>query len=210
MFRQDTFALTSIALIGIVCTIYLAVTSTSFFPRSLHTQQGVCPENAPIPAEQSPIMDDFYAAWYSSGLLAFHESPLFPDKDQSDLTVRFTLLRSFHAPLMVRTIETDDGQIRLIGKWFSGQDGCETKKHSCSVDKVLTPAERERFIAALSPLQKPAYGCHSNIDGSMWLLEASGRGDYQFWSEWSPRRGNLRTLGLLMIDLAGWQLAEVY
>lgn len=155
-------------------------------------------------------MDEFNADWYSSALLAFHEEPLFPDKGQSSHTVRFTLLRSFHAPVMVRTVETNDGQIRLIGKWMAGQDGCKSASHSCSVDRVLTEVEQDRLTAAQQSLQKASYGCNSGIDGSMWLLEASGRGDYRFWSKWSPKSGDLRALALVMLDLTGWKLAEVY
>lgn len=44
----------------------------------------------------------------------------------------------------------------------------------------------------------------------MWLVEASGRGDYRFWSEWSPQDGELRDLALLMLDLTGWRLQDIY
>lgn len=210
MFRRDTFALIAIALIGIGFTIYLAIGSTPFFPRSLYIQQGECPSNTYSPAERGLVMDEFYADWYSSGLLAFHEEALFPDKRQNSQSVRFTLLRSFHAPVMVRTVETSDGQIRLIGKWLAGPDGCETTSLSCSVDRVLTQAERERFKAAQGQLHKASYACDGGMDGSRWLLEASGRGDYKIWSEWSPKSGDLRDLALVMLDLTGWRLAEVY
>jgi len=210
MFRRDTFALISTALIGIICTIYLVIGSTPFFPKSVYTQFGECPANAPIPAEKRLVMDEFDAEWYSSELQAFHEEPLFPDKGQSSQTVRFTLLRSFHAPAMVRTVETNDGHIRLIGKWMAGQDGCETTRLSCSVDRRLTQAERERLKAAQRQLQKSSYSCSGWLDGSRWLLEVSGRGDYKIWSEWSPRSGDLRALALVMLDLTGWKLAEMY
>lgn len=209
MFRLDTFALIGTALVGIVCSIYLVIGSTPFFPRSLYTQLGECPANPPIPAETRLVMDDFDADWYSDELQAFHEEPLFPDREQTSQTVRFTLLRSFHAPVMVRTVETN-GQIRLIGKWMGGQDGCETTALSCSVDRVLTQAERQRLKAEQRQLQKASYNCLGGLDGSRWLLEVSGHGDYKFWSEWSPRSGDLRALALVMLDLTGWQLTEVY
>lgn len=210
MFRRDTFALIGTALIGVICTIYLVIGSTPFFPKSVYTQLGECPANTPFPAERGLVMDEFYADWYSSELQAFHEDPLFPAKGQSSQTVRFALLRSFHAPVMVRTVETNDGHIRLIGKWIAGQDGCETTHLSCSVDRVLTQAERERLKAAQLQLHKASYSCDGGLDGSRWLLEVRGRGEYKIWSEWSPRNGDLRALALVMLDLTGWQLAEVY
>lgn len=211
MFRRDTFVLVAVALIGIVFTIYMVIGSTPFFPKSLQDEVGECPANTYFPAERGPVMDEFTADWYSGGLLAFGERPIFQDKARAQQAVRFTLLRSFHAHVMIRTVETEDGRVRLIGKWMPGLDGCDNTKVDCSVDRILTAAEQARFVAAQTPqLQKASYGCPSGIDGSMWILESSGRGTYQFWGEWSPRMGELRELALVMLDLTGWHLQELY
>ena len=212
MFRRDTFALVAVALIGIVFTIYVVMGSTPFFPKSLQSERGICPaNNAYYLPEIGPVMDEFTADWYSSGLIPFDERPIFQDSNREQRVVRFTLLRSFHAHVMVRTVETGDGRVRLIGKWMPGLDGCDRNKVSCSVDRILTDAERTRLVSAQSQmLQMPSYGCPSGIDGSMWLMESSGHDQYRFWADWSPVRGDLRDLALVMLDLTGWRLREVY
>jgi hypothetical protein len=156
-------------------------------------------------------MDEFTAGWYSGGLIPFGERPIFQDKNREHQVVRFTLLRSFHAHVMVRTVETGDGRVRLIGKWMPGPDGCDKDKGSCSVDRILTEVERARLAVAQSQmLRMPSYGCPSGIDGSMWLMEASGDDQYRFWADWSPVRGDLRDLALVMLDLTGWRLRALY
>lgn len=212
MFRRDTFVLVAFALIGIVFTIYIVIGSTPLFPKSLQSERGVCPaNNAHYPAETGPVMDQFTADWYSGGLIPFGEEPIFQDRDREQQVVRFTLLRSFHSHVMVRTVETSDGRVRLIGKWMPGLDGCDKDKVSCSVDRILTETERERLATAQNEmLQISSYGCPSGIDGSMWLMEASGHDKYRFWADWSPVRGNLRDLALVMLDLTGWHFKELY
>ncbi len=210
MFRQDAYALLALALFGVVFTIYAVIGSTPFFPTSLQSQSGECPANSHYPAQRGPVMQDYEAEWYSSELLALQVQPLFHGVNLDRQTVRFTLLRSFHAPVTVSTTETTDGKIRLSAKWLSGYDGCEAIRGPCSVDRVLTEAEQARLNTAQAFLDNSSYGCPGGVDGSMWLLEASGRGDYRFWSEWSPHDGDLRELALLMLDLTGWSLNEIY
>lgn len=209
MFQRDAYALIALALAGVVFTLYAVIGSTPFFPRSLQLQSGICPASDDYPAERRRVMDASEAEWYSSGLFSLHEQPLFPDRDRPLQTVRFTLLRSFHAPLTVRTTDLKDGRLRLQATLAPGPDGCPEDKDDCRIDRVLTQTEQARVARAQSLLETDTYGCATGIDGSMWLVEASWRGDYRFWSEWSPRHGELRDLALVMIDLTGWELKEI-
>jgi hypothetical protein len=208
MFRRDAFALVALGVFGACLTIYVVIASTPFFPKSLQTQTGECPANSYFPAERRPVMDEFEADWFSSSLVGLHERPLFRGKDRSRTTIRFTLLRSFHAPLAISAVETDDGHVRLSAKLAGGRDGCQGS--GCGIDRVLSAEEQARLVAAQTILATASYGCSSGIDGSMWLLEESGRGQYQFWSEWSPQSGALRDLALVMLELTGWNLREIY
>lgn len=210
MSGRSAFALLALALFGVGFTIYAVIASTPFFPKALQTEFGVCPPSHDYPAERRPVIEDYEAEWYSSSLLGLHEEPLFEDKDKARQTVRFTLLRSFHVPVTIRTTEMEDGRVRLAATWPTGYDGCPTSEGVCRVDRVLSEAEQTRLAAAQRFLLKPSYGCPSGVDGSMWLVEASGRGDYRFWSEWSPQDGELRDLALLMLDLTGWRLQDIY
>lgn len=211
MFRRDTFVLIAAALIGIVLTIYLTIGATQFFPEELQRQQGECPPSLDEAPDRRPVVDEFYAQWYGDSLLAFHEEPLFERKNERQGVVRFTYLRSFHAPVMVRTVETTDGQVRLIAKWMTGWDGCTNREPACVIDRVLTEAERTRLQAIKAPLLRTAsFGCLSGVDGSTWIIEAAGHGDYRMWHQWSPHTGGVRDLGLTMLELTGWHFAEIY
>ncbi len=205
MFQRAAVALTAVALIGIVVTIYAVISSTPMFPKSLE-----CPGTRDYPARRGPVLDDWTANWYSSELVPFSEQPIFQDKDRDKHVVRLLLNRSFDANVMVRTVETADGNIRLIAKWMPGNDGCDRTRTHCSIDRLLTNSERARLQTAQRPLLgKASYGCHSGVDGQMWIVESSGRGNYGFWSEWSPESGDLRELSLVMLALTGWHLQYI-
>lgn len=205
MFRRDAYVLLALAVLGIVFTVYAVIGATPFFPMSLQAQSGVCPAGRYSPAEHRLVMHDTEAEWYSNALVGLHERPLFQDRNGAMRTVRLTLIPSSGAPLMVRTTETGDGRVRLIAKSSDGYL-CGSTTASCPVDRVLTGPEQARLVAAQAFLQKPSYGCSTGVDGDMWLIEASGRGDYRFWSAWSPENGDdLRGFATVMLDLTGWR-----
>lgn len=205
MFRRDIFVLVAVALIGIVLTVYMIIGQTPFFPKALQATYGDCPQ---LEYEADPrrlVMTDFEADWFGSALLGFHEEPIFPTKSSSQRTVRFLILSQFHEPMMVRTAEMEDGRVRLIAKRMPYSSECVDDNRGCMVDRVLTDAEQRRLRAVEAPmLQRQSYSCAGGLDGSRWVVEGNGGGNYRFWNEWSPRTGALRELGLIMLELAGW------
>jgi hypothetical protein len=210
MFQRGAFGLLVIALIALSLILYVTFTQTTFFPKALLAHESECPATLYYPADARPVIDEFEADWFAGELLAFHEEPLFPIKDQDQLSLRFTYMRSFHASVMVRTVETN-GDIRLIAKWMAGEDGCSNGTPACTINRILTKPEQTRLKAAAAPLlRKPSFGCYGGFDGSRWVVEASGRGEYRLWNQWSPEMGEVRDLGLTMLDLTGWRLDPVY
>lgn len=210
MFQRGAFGLLVIAPIALSLILYVTFAQTTFFPKALLTQEGECPAALDYPAATRPVIDEFEADWFAGELLAFHEDPLSPLQDQGRLHLRFTYLRSFHAAMMVRAVETD-GDIRLVAKWMAGEDGCANGSPACTIDRILTKPEQARLEAAAAPLLgKPSFGCYGSLDGARWIVEASGRGDYRLWNQWSPEMGEVRDLGLTMLELTGWRLADVY
>lgn len=210
MFRRDIFVLVAVALIGSVLTVYLAISQTPFFPKSLERTFGDCPARAFIPAHRGPVIDPVEADWFANQLLGLYEASLIPATDGDRQIVRVTVLRSFHAPVTVRTVEMGDGRLRLVAKLASGRDGCPDPA-GCVVDRVLTETER----AGLRPIQarlmqNASYGCVGGPDGTRWIVEASGRGDYRFWSEWTPEDGDLHAFSMAMLDLTGWRFSALY
>lgn len=210
MFRRDIFVLVAVAVIGSVLTVYLAIGQTPFFPKALETTPGDCPARDFIPAHRRPVIDAFEAGWFAGDLLGLHEASLVPAKDGERQSVRVTVLRSFHAPITVRTIERDDGRLHLVAKLGAGSDGCPDVA-GCVVDRVLTEAEQARLRPIQARLtQEASYGCNGGPDGSRWIVEASGGGDYRLWHEWTPTEGDLHAFGIAMLDLTGWQFERLY
>ena len=211
MFGRNAFILSVIAMLGIVCTICAVIASTPFFPKSLQTEPGECPANIYFPAQRREVLSQFESDWFSSEILPFGEKPIFQDKQSDAQTVRFTLMRSFNANAMVRTVDLGNGSVRLVGKLMPGRDGCKKQRSMCTVDRFLTKPELKRLKQAQSRLlQTPSYGCGSGVDDSIWLIEASGRETYRVWQDWSPQQGDLRNLALVMLDLAGWRFEETH
>lgn len=211
MFRGGTFALIAAALVGAVVTIYSAIGQAPYFPDALRSQRGDCPPSRHYPGERRPVIDEFEADWFRRELRAFHEPPIFGRHRGQPDVVRFTYLRSFHPPIIVRTLDSGDGEVRLVAKEMEGRDGCSTPGSTCAVDRLLTVEERRRLDQAKARLlRSDPYGCYGGVDGSKWIIEASGSDHYALWHEWSPEDGPLRDLGLTMLELTGWQVQHIY
>lgn len=211
IFRRDLFALIAVALMGVVVTIYMVFGQTPFFPKSLLTTTGDCPGvRDMIPPHRTTVMYEDEASWLRHDLMSFHEAPLFRDQNRPERTVRFLLGVSDVPPFVVRTVETPDGHIRLIAKMPPGKRGCAEDGRGCLVDRMLTAEEAIRLKAAQAPLLSQAsYGCHTGPpDGAMWVIEASGGGDYRYWQTQSPDGGELFDLAATMTDLTGWGLFD--
>src|SRR5207253_2179117 len=74
--------------------------------------------------EAGPVIPDFEADWYALHWRAAHERSLYEastkPETRSTRTLRFTWLRTFHAPVIVRVDEVASGQIRLTAKELDG------------------------------------------------------------------------------------------
>lgn len=210
MFRRDIFVLISVAMVGIVLAIYSMMGQSPFFPASLKTEIGECPSRSFRPAYERVVLDDYEMGWFASELRAFHEEPLLPNQHATSRTVRFNYQPSFSGPVMVRTTETEDGLVHLYAKRMAGWSGCNSHTASCVVDRHLTDAETKALRAAQKGLlRRPSYGCSTGVDGSRWIVEASGRGDYRLWHDWMPEDGDIRELGTAMLELTGWRFERI-
>jgi hypothetical protein len=206
MFRADGFILIATALVGSVWAVYASLGETRFFPASLRTTLGECPEHADYPAHRRPILEPDEASWLRHQLLALHEAPLAWGGAEQPRTVRFTVSAE---PMLaaVRVTEAEGGRLHLTGKWLHP---CADKR-GCVVEKRLSAAEQARLEAALAPLlHVPSYGCYGGVDGSTLTLEASDGDTYRMWSQWSPRSGDLRAAGAVFLQLADYPLADEF
>jgi hypothetical protein len=157
--------------------------------------------------------------WYSRHLRAAGEPSLFEaprsPRPAGAATYRFTWLRTFHHPVVIR-VEVERGRrARLVAKELSGHGGYDPGEITRHVERKLSPDEARRLgsvLAATRLLTWPARDCHGllGLDGSQWIVEARDRTGYHLVDRWSPEGGPIREVGELMLRLTGWQYGEVY
>ena len=204
MFRRDAFALIAAALVGSVIAVYASLADTPFFPASLQTTLGECPELEDYPAHRRPVLEPDEASWFGHQLMVLHEAPLVRGSAGQRRTLRFTLLADI-STATVRVTETEGGRLHLTGKWLKP---CKDEG-GCVVEKLLSPAEQSRLEAVLEPLLRvPPYGCYRPVDGGSVILEASHGDTYRLWHQQASPNGDLGEANLVVLELAGWSLSD--
>ena len=165
--------------------------------------------------------DSSQADWYSKQLKALHEPSLWElSKAKKTQTYRFLWLRTFHHPIAIRLDVEADGNSLLTTKISSGQGGYEPGRLIRNSTRKLSKEQTEWFLARIEELQfwsLPTKEAEEpnviNLDGAEWILEATKNGDYHLVERWSPDKGAVHALGIIMlIDLAKLKLLyqEVY
>jgi hypothetical protein len=159
--------------------------------------------------------DTFKIQWYSKFLAAMQEPSLWESsKGQSGLTYRFLWLRSFHHPVAVRLDVKRDGTAVLTTKISSGHGGYEPGRlimnRTQRFGKEQTTWVLDR-IAELKfwnlPTNPPPDPNVVGVDGAQWIFEGAKGGTYHVVDRWSPEKGEVHALGIMMlIDVAKLKL----
>lgn len=157
-------------------------------------------------------LDDAKRTWYSSQLSAMHEQSLSCGAPIDGY--RFTWLRSFHPPVVIRIIARGDaGDHTLSALELSGNRDGDPGKQSKQLTKKLTNAQVAQLLRSLKEEQfweLPGREDLLGADGAQWIVEAQKGGKYHVVNRWSPEDGPVRRLGLMFISLSGWEFLEVY
>jgi hypothetical protein len=156
------------------------------------------------------VMDDHSAHWYGGHLSAAGERPIFANRRS---TLRFTWLRTFDAPVVVRIDRTGDGAVLMTATELSGQGGYEPGTVARRVERRLSAQEtaaldqmlRETDVLAQAPIE-----CAIGLDGAQWVVESAGPSGYRFVERQSPSDGPVRELGLHLLALTGWTFGRTY
>jgi hypothetical protein len=157
-----------------------------------------------------PLLSPPEAAWYSQALAAAGEPSLIPTltPDKTAVNVyRFTWLRSFDKPIVVRIQEGTGGTLLMTASRLSGRGGDELGKVESRMVRKLTASEARQFVFALNGtnrLKLKAVSCDSGYDGAQWIFEAVDKGAYRYVNRWSPKTGSVRALGTSMLKFTGW------
>src|SRR5690606_38992144 len=112
MTRGFAVVLTLLVLGAAFFTAWFSNQRADFFPSRFLSEWVSC-ENWSGERHSQPVMDDFVNGWFSEELSAFQEPSLYRRPSSTPLSVRFTFLRSFHDPIVVRVDTLPDGQRRL-------------------------------------------------------------------------------------------------
>lgn len=130
-------------------------------------------------------LDPFEREWFSEQLRAAGEDPVkLPTENE---VFRFTWLRSFHAPIVVR-VNCDEKCI-LNAKQLSGAGGYSPGRVQLENRRVLTDKEMKELKALANRLEGWVYKPDEEIigmDGAKWILETAKGDNYQAWNLWSP------------------------
>ena len=196
-----------------------------YFPPELaEPRERACdPEGAQYPDSivetrtTEPVVDDFHAQWFGVHLRAAQEVSLSrpPPSDEPSpaRSIRFTWLRTFHQPVVVRIDETPDGRMRLTARRLTGLGGYDPGGVADRRDRDLTPAEAEtlrRALARIDVFELLPLGCGGGVDGAEWILEARQDRRYHLARRWTPKGGGVHELGLLLLGFTHWEFERVY
>jgi hypothetical protein len=160
---------------------------------------------------------DFHDNWYAPHLSALSEPSLWESsKTRKTQSYRFLWLRTFHHPISIRIDVNSDGTALLTTKMTSGAGGYKPGKLIQNETRTFTSEQTNWFlgkIEAHSFWKLPSTQEDRGVDGAQWIIEGVRNGTYHIVDRWSPEDGQIRALGLFMVnDLAKIRLAakEVY
>jgi hypothetical protein len=182
-----------------------------YFPTELHAPSVACGND-----RKMAILSDFEDGWFSQHLTAAREPSLFEQALKSPggtNSYRFTLLRSFHAPVTVRIEENAQGEMLLTTKVLSGKGGYEPGRIAEEKSRQLTPAEREnvrRMFIASDFVNFRADPCILGLDGAEWIIETRVDGKYRLVKQWSPTEGAVYRIGISLLKLTGLSVGPIY
>lgn len=207
-----TFVMIGGAATSVVVFALLNMPRTDYWPADLLSGVVVCN------GQRYPVLGDFRAHWYASHLEAAGEQPIF-NRDfgspgSTQRVVRFTWLRTFHKPVIIR-IDTDSrGVSTLTATELTGAGGYEPGTVGRRVVRVLTRQERARLDNVLHEtrvFEQAPLNCEgAGADGSQWIAEQADASGYRYVDRWTPRTGPSREFGLYLLSLTRWTFDEVY
>ena len=163
-----------------------------------------------------PDLDAFVAKWYSKHLAVMQEPSLSCGTLAGRETYRFTWLRTFHHPVVVRVNWLHDGG-EISSVELDGAGGYEPGSILKSNKRVLSRVDWDALKAAIQraefwamPTQAPAD--LDGADGAQWILEGRRGDQYHIVDRWSPESGPYHEASLLFLSAAGIKIKpdEVY
>lgn len=216
MTRGMAMVLTLLVLAFALFAGWYSTRRIDYFPASFASTFIVC-EVFPGQLDRQPVQHEVEDEMFSEELAAFQESSLYRRATTSPRSIRFTWLRSFHDPVVVRIDTLADGHLQLTAKQRPGGAGFPLDRglHAAREQvRILSAEDAGRFDAILERtgvLEAPDSGCFCCVDGAQWIVEVSDPSiGYRYRSHQSPKYGIEREIGLAMLALTGWDVEPIY
>ncbi len=145
-------------------------------------------------------LDTFVNLWYSNYLSEFKEPYLYNYRGNDEI-YRFTWLRSFHNPVVIR-FQKQGNDHDLTTKEMTDYDGYIPNKTIVNSVRCLGNAEWgewELKINRLNFWQQPTHDPEPRpMDGAEWILEANIKGKYHFTTRTMPDNNYQETCKYLL------------
>ncbi|GEO11104.1 hypothetical protein SAE01_36000 [Segetibacter aerophilus] len=149
-------------------------------------------------------LDTFVNTWYSKMLFALKE-PVLKDYKAGKEVYRFTWLRTFNHPVVIR-LEKQGDIVRLFSKVSDGAGGYEPGKIIFDTTVNLTSKQIDTINSRLDTakfwlLQTEANNNNGN-DGSEWIIEVYKDKHYHMAVRWTPDKGTaFRSIGEYLLSI---------
>ena len=120
---------------------------------------------------------------------------------------RFTWLRSFDPPIIVRAERRGDGYV-LTAKQLDGAGGYEPGKPVVNRTSAMSADQWAHLTALVDSVgfwaKGPQPGNENGLDGARWIVEGVADHRYHAVDRWSPPEGDdgVRRLGMYFLQLA--------
>lgn len=129
----------------------------------------------------------------------------------SKATYRFTWLRTFDNPIVIR-IEKENDSVSLFYKMTNGAGGYEPGEIVIDNKKKLALNDWESFIDLVDLCRfwtsMPCERFEGGLDGSQWILEGATKEYYQVVDKWSPSEGAYYDCCNFLIELTDLKLSK--
>jgi hypothetical protein len=131
---------------------------------------------------------EFDSAYYPRHLKAMNEPSLFQRRAEPGFNaVRFTWLRSFHDPIVVRVQLTERGaDVRTVRLKRKGQAVFETVLDRTVETDMSLWSEITNSVARMGFWEMPTEDAVTGFDGARWILESVSSGRYKIVDRWGP------------------------
>ena len=150
-------------------------------------------------------LDSFVNSWYSHILFALKE-PILKDYKGDKEVYRFTWLRSFNHPVVIR-LEKQGNSFRLFSKVSDGAAGYEPGKiifdttlnlTQKQIDTINHQLEKAKFWTLQTETRD-----NNGKDGSEWIIEVFKDNQYHMAVRWTPMKGTtFRGIGEYLLSIS--------